>query len=421
LAPVLGWVNERFGPIQRLSPLLLERPLPRWWFYTCDLSRLPPGTWFSAHRTSAGGASVDPDQALRRALGEAVERYCVSTPADPRDCFPLAPRENPILGLFPSCAPDEPLFSPIDPDTPATHVEARRLADDRKEAVPATCVYPFFTPATSEPLLTAHAVSGFAFHTELHSALWHGLCEVAERDAILLTWWSRRRVRSIACAPSDIPNELAERIDRIQRVGLTPLLFDVGVDFPVPTVLCVLLGDEYPFATAGGACTTDPVAACAKAIDEAVYVRAGFHANPPKEPLLATDDFGWVDTLEAHGRLYAMWERAPAFRFLLESGLSPITIEEISSRDAWQPPNTMEDLVQRCRTLEEMGFTPLWVDRTIPEAREFGHVVVVIVPEMLPLPQHHSARWLASRRLLRFAKVAKPRADLFNPYPEPLA
>jgi ribosomal protein S12 methylthiotransferase accessory factor len=418
LRPLLSWVDDRFGPIRRLEARLL--PETRWWLYAGDLSRTPPGTWYRPYPAAAAGASIDPGEALRRALGEAVERYSGLTPPEDDQCFPLRARESELLGRFPLCAPDEPcppVLRKRDPDATITHARASRLADGRAVAVPAACIY---QTLVGEAPLVEPVSSGLAFHTELHRAIWGGLCEVAERDAVLLAWWAQRPLSPIACA-GEVPDALAERLERLRYARLRPHLFDATSDFRVPTVLALLFADAPPFAAAGAACTVDPLAACTKALDEAVYIRACFDGGeafslPPED-----DDFPRPERLEDHGRLYASWEQSPAFAFLLEGGAAPVSFADFAGVSFWRAPESMEDLSDLARSLEAQGLTALWADVTVPEALGVGRVVKVIVPEMVPLPHAHGARWLATPRLLRFAGVSEATLDAFNPFPQPLA
>jgi len=63
--------------------------------------------------------------------------------------------------------------------------------------------------------------------------------------------------------------------------------------------------------------------------------------------------------------------------------------------------------------------TPLWTEITDPALAELGHVVRVVVPEMLPLAQDHRARWLGTPRLLKRAGLSRAPASAFNRYPHP--
>ena len=254
LCGVFNWIDERFGPIRRLSASRLGSPEPEWWVYTCDLARAPAGTWYTPYPAGAAGTSIEPGEALQRVLGEAVERYSALDAAV--NGFPLAPLESPLIHRFPLCAPEEPClpsFRGLDPDLPITHVRVRRLATDDEVVVPAAHVHLSFQPGPNEPLPAPPISSGLAFHPVLHEAIWNGLCEVAERDAIMVMWWNRRSVRAIDLADTSVPDALISRLERLDRAGLATHLFDITTDFRLPTVFCLLQAESPPYWTAGAA------------------------------------------------------------------------------------------------------------------------------------------------------------------------
>jgi hypothetical protein len=79
----------------------------------------------------------------------------------------------------------------------------------------------------------------------------------------------------------------------------------------------------------------------------------------------------------------------------------------------------MDSLSRLATQLQEAGLTVLWTEVTAPEAAAFGHVVKVIVPEMVPLAQDYNARWLATPRLRQAAGPDRAGALAWNPFPHP--
>jgi hypothetical protein len=85
--------------------------------------------------------------------------------------------------------------------------------------------------------------------------------------------------------------------------------------------------------------------------------------------------------------------------FLLKDNPHEISIQDYKERKWLQAPNSMEDLANIARRLEEIGLTVMWSDLTSTEASELGVCVKVTVPEMVPLIVAHKVRWLACPRL----------------------
>jgi ribosomal protein S12 methylthiotransferase accessory factor len=420
LAPVLDWVASRLGPVRELRGLRQGDPEPRWWIYNAELAR-PLERWFVQRWPAASGASVSGTEALQRVLGECVERYVALSSHRLARLEVATPSEEDaaLFERFPRCAADEPCAATlraIPRGTPLSLVPMQRLSDGRPARVPAGFVHLSFRRPESEPrLLPVQISTGMAFHPELHRALWSALCEVAERDAVMLAWWSRRPARPLALEGAALPAVLAERLARIARAGLRAHLFDVTTDFRVPTVLCLLEGRARPYWIAGASCRRDPAEACAKALDETVLVREAQHRCGATRPVTSFERFEWMSDLLDHANLYAEWRDSPALRWLLDAE-PRVAWPEFRDTDWWPAPGSLEELAQLAARLERMGLTPLWCDLGSEDVRALGSCVRVVVPEMVPLAVGNAARWLATPRLR--AQLA-PGAD-WNPYPQPL-
>jgi ribosomal protein S12 methylthiotransferase accessory factor len=426
LRAVIDWVDSRFGPLRNLVGFRLSHPNPAWWLYTCDLARAPIGMWYSPYPAGAAGTSTYPSEALQRALGEAVERYSALNAMDCVALASLTAGESPLLDRFPICAEEELCPSSfrrsLPPDLPISHASVQCLTDNEEILIPAAFVHLGFTPTPPEPMVTLPISTGLAFHSDLQMALWNGLCEVAERDAMMLMWWTRHPVPEIASEPVDLPYILADRVTRLRRVGLAVHFFDMTSDFRVPTVFCIVSGSQYPYWVTGASCRSDPIAACAKALDEAISVRVSVQNQRlfgDLSPYVAR--FDWVHSLEQHSLLYANWKSSLALDFLLHQEAAPLSFATFAEQTWWQAPRTMADLVEIGGQLQRMGLTVLWTELTAPEAIDIGHVVKVVVPEMLPLSQDHNARWLATPRLLQHAGLRWVATSFFNTFPHPFA
>lgn len=416
-AALLAWADDRFGPLGRLRRLRLGAPDPPWWYCGAELARAPAGNWFSPEPVASAGAALDPDEALWRALGEGVERYCALNAAVAGEWATL--REAGLADRWPVCAPDEPCppsLRALPRDTPLTQVRARRLADDREALVPAGIAHLNFQPAPPEPPVAVPISTGLAFGRDLPTALWTGLREVAERDAIVGMWWTGSSPPEITGDVRDVPDALAERLELLAAAGLRARLFDIGTDFRVPTVFAVVTAERYPLLVVGAGCHTDPAAACAKALDETVALRCALRgrrdgADPAAPPA--------VRRLIDHALYYAGQAGHPAFTFLLDRRGARLSFAEFAGRDWWTTPPGLPALSRFAAARERDGLTVLWLDLTAPEAAGLGRVVKVIVPEMIPLSPDHAIRWLGTPRLLARVGLAAASVARFKPDPHP--
>lgn len=299
-----------------------------------------------------------------------------------------------------------------------THLPVERLSDGETLRVPAGFVHLGFWPKPPEPPVTLSISTGLAFRPSLEEAIWSGLCEVAERDAMMLTWWLRRPAPEIDCTGNAAPEPLVDRLERIAALRLQARLFDITTDFRVPTVFCIVAGDRFPHAVVGAGCRADP--ACTKAVDEAVSARVALRGYNGIQ-LPSCENFEWVELLEHHSLLYANGALDHALDFLRSSTRPQVTFSEFAGRAAWEAPGDLAALRAFARRAEENRWTILWTDVTAPEVAPFGHVVKVIVPEMVPLSQSHRARWLSMPRLVSAAGLQAGSRDAFNPFPHPFA
>ena len=421
LGQVFDWIDVRYGPITELSAIPLAPPEPRWWIYSCKLARTPLGAWSSRYHVGAAGASVDPDQALQRALGEALERYAgFAAASSGRNLFE-SPIDDKTIEL-PTCASFEscPTSFKVLPKLPVTHAHMQRLMDGKEVRVPASYVHLGYSRA-DEPQVTLPISTGLAFHKDPLNATWRGICESVERDAMMLMWWLRIRVPTIRLDVGPLPDRIESRVVRLIGVGLAASLFDITREALIPCVFCILKSNRYPYLTCGAACHEDPVEACAKALDEAVSIRVSLRWDKWNRELPSLKKFDWVRRLEDHMLLYAGWKDSPAFDFLYSKDNPSWSFEDFCQRTWWRAPKDDHKLEVLSKRLHSLGLTVLSTDVTVPEVRHFGCAIKVFVPEMVPLSEDNRARWLGTSRLLQASGHDEPQREMFNYYPHPFA
>lgn len=418
-SPPDGWLDPRSGPVRQFWGTRLGPPHPRWWVFGAALARAPFGTSWSQVDFSAAGSSIDRAEALTRALGETLERHASLHSIAEVVQEPAVLLENPLASRFPRCAAHEscpPMFKGEHWDIPVDHVRAEIAATGINVMVPTPFVHLGYTAPTFDLLATYPISTGTAFAPQRHDALWRGLCEAAERDAIMLFWFTQSGFRRITLETS-APPALERRTAHLTEVGLDFDLFDITTDFAVPTVLAVIRGPEYPYITVGASCQDDPVRACSKAFDEAVSVRYSLSHDKWRQPVPSFTDFGWVRRLEDHMVLYGNWADCPALEFLEDA--PRVALLDLARRERPSPPRSDHDFVRLSqRLLRDFGLTVLVADLPCADTAPYGHVVKVLVPEFMPLSQDHNARWLDTPRLKR--RLDESRFQL-NPYPHPFA
>jgi ribosomal protein S12 methylthiotransferase accessory factor len=236
------------------------------------------------------------EQAAIGAVGECLERYCcaVYNHADLRyasarelgpgavgmDRFELYTERQQAHPQFP--------FPRWHADLPIHWVPGRSLLDGGDRWVPASLTYipyvPSNQPGRQADLLALAVSSGQACHTDPDAALLSGLCEVIERDAFMLVWSKKLSVPRLDVSGDA---ELSALFDRYFACpGLAFHLFDLTLDVPVPTVLCIAEGQSArgPYLCVGAACRPNYRDAVVKAWMEAAQGLIWAHSLIDSKP-----------------------------------------------------------------------------------------------------------------------------------------
>jgi len=421
-----SWVDGRFGPLAGIRCSRIGPPEPRWWVCSAPLARSPVGNPFSAESSAGAGTSIFREEALTRAAGEAIERHSGLNATVHGERMTLL--DAGLAGRIPVCGPEErcPPSCRVPPlDVPLLHVSVRALADGREAWLPAGFVHLSYWAVSGEPLVTLPISTGLAFHRDVQSAIWSGLCEVVERDAIMGMWWVGAAVPEIivdAGEVGSIPDALAERLERLAEARLEARLFDITTDVGLPTVFCAVTGEHAPCIAVGASCKADPGEAVTKAIDEAIGTRIALSSLPPGPSSgsvhIETEP---ISRLVDHAAFYADPANRVAFDFLLQSERPRVPYGSFAAGSWPGAPRDMASLALFGAQLADQGLTVLWADVTAPEADSMGTVAKVVVPEMVPLSPVDDIRWLGTPRLLARAAASGTDRSRLNPFPHPFA
>jgi len=275
--------------------------------------------------------------------------------------------------------------------------------------------------------------NGCALGGCLEEAVLHGLLEVAERDAFLMTWYARMR-RSRVDPDSARDRSVPLMVDRIEDTsGYRVHAIDITTEHGIPA-LWVMAVDEHggdrPKAHIAAGSHLDPERALANALLELAPL-----VNRPVEAYLGSrrralamlDDPYEVRNMDDHAVLYSTPEAFERLSFLYDTDQT-VTFEDAfgkSDLSAWQPDLTV-DLGRAIRRYLDTGLDVIVVDQTTPEheAGDF-RCVKVIVPGTLPITfGYHHQRTTGFERLSRvpwelgYAQRPLDPADL-NPHPHP--
>lgn len=424
MAPTL--VDHRNGPIFSIEAAPAARTDPAFAHVhaTTGTSRRLRGR---PARLLTGGSALRWEQAYAKAVGEAVERHCVLdwTPrvrvarahdldrnidVDAFDLFHAEQRRAPGFA-----------FEPLRADSLIGWVPAYSLTRRQSSFLPATLAHLYHQPCTPADHFDLCPVSGYACGNTLEEALLRGLCEVAERDALMLTWAQRLAVPALDLASFDSA-AVRDALGRFAHCPVRLYCADLRTDAGIPVVLVMMTSSEPGWPAAAVATAADPSTehALIKALGELSNGRALVQANGrrglPRTP-------AQVQLPEDHGLFYA----APQALGLLDLWLHPRRTQRAPTETQESVKtcvlSTLEDCVQG---LARCGLEALAVEITSPQAAAAGlHVVKVVVPGMLPIDFGSSGKHLGGRRLyeaparMGYAQFATTPGRL-NTLPHPL-
>ncbi|MFE9404845.1 YcaO-like family protein [Streptomyces sp. NPDC006530] len=378
IEPAAGVV--RAGTV--LPPRLPDEPL---WRGLMELAwQTPPDTAvpgpLAAHIVGAYGVSRS--DVFVRAIGEAVERYALRP--HPQDDVVHGTSKALGRAALDFAGRDTSLAESPATERPLRWYPATRLHDGRIVQVPAGLVdFPArredareFDPSPSG------AASGPGYPAALRSAL----LETIERDAVLIAWARALELPQIdlmqamaQLTPSPSLKRLRRAIDQASKAGWEPVVAQVPTK--VPGVVCAVGAvidrtGRHPLAAVGCKASTDPAAALAGAVQEALQIRSVLHLIRQRLPDAPAPAAGITDDI------------ARAVHFASESGTCTVQewINGFTPPGPLQHPlgSTEPDLAELIAAVHRDGGRPLAVNLThrLPEPlRTMGWAVVKVIPD----------------------------------------
>jgi ribosomal protein S12 methylthiotransferase accessory factor len=243
------------------------------------LATLADTTAFSDAQAAeqAAGVATDWNEALMKALGEALERYSAGVYRE--SSFRVARADELGAAVDPTAfvRPDD--WSSPDSDVESAWVEGQNLHASESTFLPAEFVH--FPPpeARHKPSIT----TGLGLGNSTAEALLSGLYEAIERDATMLAWYSSFEPLGLSVESEQF--DALRRRARAEDLDVTALLVTLDVDVPVVAVAVhpevsesgdsgarrtSSDGGEWPRFAVGSGADLDPDAAATAALAEAL-------------------------------------------------------------------------------------------------------------------------------------------------------
>ncbi len=423
-------VSPYTGLVHRVHEVLLEPDDSRHIRFDCELASTS-ATIGVPDQLPAGGSGRSRGRALGAAVGEALERYsgsclppdseCVLASAEEIGSAAVEPRRFALFADSQYAATGFE-FSPFSERTRVRWVRGRSIPDGDEVLLPLQLAYIWRQgemPDEEVPIAPGSSSGMAAGPTEADAVL-HGLLELIERDAVMLTWANRLSHRRLEWSSDS--EMAAEDRARFAPSGLPYEVADLSVFFGVPTALAVIRGGPGGFGVGASSALTIR-SAWDKALREAFQIRTALKRDLLDSPSPSFEDFDSVQTFLDHARFYADPERQLETAFLTAAPASA----RAGAKDEMEGDSAAKCIEVVAERLRARGVTAYWVDIAPPDVKEAGlHAVSVISPELHPIDAPYRHRFLGGKRLYEaaFELGLRPApllpADL-NPLPHPFA
>jgi ribosomal protein S12 methylthiotransferase accessory factor len=353
----------------------------------CNTSRL-----FSTPCVSVGsGAAWQADDSIKISIGEGIERYCgiqhteslISKWSSYADLIDegkaaIGPHDFPLFSDEQYAEIDFP-FTPWAENMVIEWIQATSLSSNRTVWVPASFALKGYRWPIGMPVLHYDLFAGVACGSSLTEACLSALCEVVERDTLMLWWLLRLPLPRIDLYATPKGKAISDRLFR--HTGLDFIVVNITLDWELPTVFAVVIDSYREIATCGCATRLDFWQASEKALFEAIQTQWAvrtFSGGQFDNKAIDPGNSGFMNmAFNHHLRPYMQAENIRQLREFLEEqpliDARPISFPfPESTKGKWR-----QCLKQASRRAKEV----LLVNLTTPDVAEAGLFVVrILIP-----------------------------------------
>lgn len=414
------YVDPEVGVVRELS-VVVDGGLP---LVSAPIGLRGPGD----HVEPGIGRTLDYESAKLVAVLEALERHGGLQPGGKRTVVTgsfnelaqdaIDPR---TLGMHRTedYAEESFPFQRFDPATKVRWVWGYSLGRRRPVLVPEHTVYYRILDATHPERPFAFEISnGCAVGSSIEEAMLHGLLEVVERDAFLMTWYGRLPATELLLdSVRDIPTRLAIRRS-CEGTPYAIRCWDITQEHGIPAVWAMAIGrtdePDSPALICSSSAGLDLESAVHDAVLELGPMMRSLHERYRGQEAYAASlaaDSRRVTSMDDHALLYAHPCARRRLDFLLSdppSGPVPALAREGNT-------DLLLDLHDALGRLADAQLDVIVLDQTTPEHHACRLACVkVIVPGMLPMTFGH--RFRRTNGLPRLTNRCR---GGINPYPHP--
>lgn len=372
-------------------------------------------------RRYASGAAFQRDDAVLRAVCEALERQCASVYC--RDELVFAKEAELDGAVYPvnrmvgytshQYRKDGFEIVRYDRDVRRHWVLGRNLTSGAATWIPSLLVWMVEHDKEPAEVISQSVSTGLATGSSVQKAIEGGLCEVIERDSFICTWLMEHPTKRL---PRAVTNDLLSphALELMDIDDLNVGLYHLISDMPVPTFLACVASKERGATTVGAAAHFDVELAAEKAVIEAFHSWAWGQEMVRRRRTRITHSE--VRGFEDHVRYYLEREHEKNLANFLQE---PETEQSVRARLADRASSVRATI----EAMDDLGYEVFAVNLTRDDIGEAGlHVVRVLVPGLHPLHCGTTYHCLDRRRIRAMAErcgATVPRRLNTRPHPFP--
>lgn len=407
LKQAFSLINYQKGPIQSLhrNPRYNDEPLL--YQYTAVVKKtsdLSDAGYNSNELT--GGMDFCKKKAAMKALGEAIERYCLSIYhwqglkyASAREMRNKALDLNSVVA-FSRIQLKKGQFKDFrfNQNTKFWWKSGYSLTKAKPVYIPAQLIYlPYCTK--NEGYIRLPISTGAASGSSLGAAIMRGICEVIERDAFMIFYLNKLTPQLININLSQ--NKLLSKIvHAFNRYGLELYVFNITTDIQVSSIMAIIVDRSGmgPSISVGLKSSLNPELAISGAIEEAEHTRPWIRDAMLKlRAGSKLDDNGDISLIE-RGLFWSGLDKIDRIDFFLKSRKF-IQVEDFIKNMKVITPKDLRSLLLQ---LKQLDLEVVFVDVTRDEVRKIGfYVVKVVIPRLQPLYLSEDFKYHGGERLLQ--------------------
>jgi ribosomal protein S12 methylthiotransferase accessory factor len=291
------------------------------------------------------------------------------------------------LGLYAPDQYDAPgfPFARYSPNALLEWVQITEAVSRESRYIPAEFIYP--RAAVARIPLVAETSSGTAAHHSRDAALLAAVCEVIERDSLLMFWHRRPPTMSFSI-DSSVSVEAAGDLEKIRSMGFLTVVCLLQYDLGIPCVLALALrGDRFAYGAGCRPILKDAAEHAVRELGNLVRWQVLQGGGPGR-----LVDLSQVKKPSDHYALYDGGAYHGSLRQLLDVTIRPAAPPVDASRPT-KRPNVVEWIHDRGYRIFECDITPA----EIGSSRAV--VTRVFVPGLIPMYFGYDRIRLGCRRL----------------------